>query len=35
MWARRLAFPTFVFFLLGFVAVLLAWAAGLLGDVFQ
>jgi hypothetical protein len=34
MWGRRIGFPTFTFFMIGFVAVMLAWFCGLLKFLF-
>jgi hypothetical protein len=34
MWTRRLAFPSFVFFMVGFMCVMLGWACGMFGNLF-
>jgi hypothetical protein len=34
MWTRRLAFPSFVFFMVGFMFVMLGWACGMFRNLF-
>jgi hypothetical protein len=34
MWMRRLAFPSFVFFMVGFMFVMLCWACGVIHKLF-
>jgi hypothetical protein len=34
MWMRRLAFPSFVFFMVGFMFVMLGWACGMFRSLF-